>query len=171
MGTKVYNGYKPFQEKLYEESDRRSKRIAADFLESTGKFELKVPVELQKEEFSSRDFQILHIPTNTVVSVEVEQKLVWTSEGRWQPGYGSGIDIPYRKIKSKANLFIMLNKYFNTLITIPMEEVKASSCIKKDTKIKRTNTKTKKEQFFRVLLTNKKLRMYHKQENTWVRTV
>ena len=169
MSHRTYHGYKPFQKKLYLESDKKAKQVVSSFLESTGRFILDTPIEQQKESFSTRDFEIRHIPTQKLISVEAEQKLVWTEEGKWQSWFSSGVDIPYRKIKSKADLFVMINKSGNTLLTIPMKVVKNSELIHKDTKIKGSNTKTKQEPFFRVSLSHEKLRMYHKKNGTWSR--
>ena len=169
MTEKTYQGYKPFQKKLYAESDKKAKKIASQFLEATGKFKLVTPIEHQKEQYSSRDFEIFHIPSQSMISVETEQKRVWTAEAKWQPQFHEGIDVPHRKIKSKADLFIMINKSGNTLVTVPMQLVKESPCIYKDTKVRGTNTRTKQEPFLRIPLVHKKVKIFHKENNNWTK--
>jgi hypothetical protein len=169
MTYNTYQGYKPFQKELYSKSDSKAKKVSVEFLESTGWFKLLTPLENQNEKYSYYDYSILHKRENKLIKVEVEQKRVWTVSNGWQPGFGSGIDIPYRKVKSKADLFIMINRYWNTLITIPMSEIKSSKVITKDTTIKATNTKTKAEKFFRVPLDNNKLKLYSLEKGSWKR--
>jgi len=46
--------YKVFSKKLYEENDNIAKSVAIDFLHSTKRFQLEVPVEKQIEMYKKQ---------------------------------------------------------------------------------------------------------------------
>ena len=149
--------YKVFSKKLYEENDNIAKSVAIDFLQSTKRFQLEVPVEKQIEMYKKQDFEILFLDNHRRVKVEVERKKVWTKEGSWQ-GFPT-IDVPARKNKSESNLFIMVNYACNTLAITLMKNVLASKVSSKRT------IYTNNEEFFNVDLS--KFRFYHKCNNKW----
>jgi hypothetical protein len=134
--------YKPFDPALYAKCDEQSKRAAFNLLTSLPYYRNLVPLSRQKELYNEGDFYILFESERKRVTVEVEQKLSWTKQGKWQ-GYPT-IDIPYRKRKSKSQLFVLLNSDRNTAAVTRTINVLNSPVSKKDTKY------TKGEAFFRV---------------------
>lgn len=149
--------YKPFSKKLYDENDGLAKSIAINFLHWTKRFKLEIPVEKQAEMYKKQDFEITFLDKNRRVKVEVERKKVWTREGSWQ-GF-STIDVPARKNKSEADVFIMVNYGCNTLAITLMKNVLASRVSSKKT------IYTNNEEFFNVDLD--KFRFYHKYNDRW----
>lgn len=137
---------KPFDKEIWEQCDWPTKELVAKFLESTGKYILETPLEEQIEAFKQHDFRVIHKDSNLPVYIEVEQKLVWTKEHKWQ-GYPT-LDVPYRKKDSKADLFIMVNRALNTLAVIPMHKIHRSITYRKNTK--HNSGETQKERFFAV---------------------
>ena len=149
--------YKAFSKKLYDENDNISKSVAIDFLLSTGYYKMEIPIEEQVELYKKQDFEISLISNNRKVKVEVERKKVWTKKGRWQ-GFPT-IDVPTRKNKSEADLFIMINYECDTLAVTLMKHVLSSNISSKRT------IYTSKEDFFNVDLN--KFKFYYKHNNVW----
>lgn len=141
--------YKPFSQELYNECNDISISVAVDLLTGlqNGKlYRLDVPLTQQLEAYKSHDFMITWIENNSKIYVEVEKKNVWTKSGKWQ-GFNS-VDVAYRKMDSKADLFIMINKHNDTLAITTMENVKMSPIETKET------IYTTDERFFKVALNN-----------------
>lgn len=122
---------KKFCQQLYNENDLVCKKVVSDFLVETGKYKISQRIEEQPEYFKQLDFEILYLPTNQIIKVEVERKIVWDKSGQWQ-GY-STIDVPYRKKDSKADLYVMVNKYLDTLAITTMNKILESKVETKNT--------------------------------------
>jgi hypothetical protein len=148
---------KPFSKDLYDENDFKSKEVAKEFLESTGFYSMLNPLEEQKEKYKEHDFEIFLINPFTKITVEVERKKVWTKSGKWQ-GWNS-IDVPYRKKDSKSNLFIMINKNFDTLAITNMKNILNADVYQKKT------IYTNEESFFKVDIN--KFKIYFKNKDSW----
>lgn len=160
--------YKPFEKELHDRFDDNTKEIAVNFLQSTGEYVLETALENQPEAFHGYDFYIRNVTTGQNLNVEVERKSVWEVEGRWQY-YGGGIHISGRKAKSRAHIFIMVNKSGRTLLFSSMRAVLESPKIEKNTWNRYTNTRTKKERFFELSLSHPSVGMYHYSEGLWRR--
>jgi hypothetical protein len=140
---------KRFSQDLYNQSDHKSKQLVYRFLrDQFPKYEL-IPIESQEEAYKSHDLRVIDTTTNTDVLIEVEQKVVWAKRGQWE-GWDT-VDIPYRKNKSKARFFFMVNKWFDTLLVIRMKTILESPVIKKST------IYTTDEEFFSVPIRKFKL--------------
>ncbi|MBV6342419.1 hypothetical protein [Candidatus Magnetobacterium casense] len=134
--------YKKFSEELYRENDQKAKETAVHFLESLGRYKLVTPLERQAEMFKRGDFEIMLIPENRKVIIEVERKVVWEKSGEWQ-GWRT-ISIPCRKNRSESGVFVMVNKGFDTIASIPTSRILSASVTTKGT------IYTKREEFFDV---------------------
>jgi hypothetical protein len=150
-------GHKKFSASLCKENDGIAKRTAVDFLESTGKFKLEVPLEEQKEQYKKRDFLVVNIKNKKNVACEAERKKVWKKEGTWE-GWDT-IDIPHRKNKSEADIFIMTNEACNTIAITKMKTIHESPVKHKDT------IYSKNEPFFAVPI--KSFKFYTKTKTGW----
>jgi hypothetical protein len=148
---------KPFSKDLYDENEFKSKEIAKEFLESTRFYSMIGSLEEQKEKYKEHDFEIFLINPFTKIAVEVERKKVWTKSGKWQ-GWNS-IDVPYRKKDSKSNLFIMINKNFDTLAITNMKNILNADVYQKKT------IYTNEESFFKVDIN--KFKIYFKNKDSW----
>lgn len=153
----IMSELKPFSEELYNENDFKSKEVAKDFLEYLGHYSLITPLEEQTEKYKEHDFEIFLKNPLRKITIEVERKKVWTKSGRWQ-GWSS-VDIPYRKKDSKADLFIMINKSFDTLAITNMKNVLNSDVYNKKT------IYTKEESFFKANIDN--FKVYFKNKDSW----
>jgi len=148
---------KPFSKDLYDENDFKPKEVAKEFLESTRFYSMISSLEEQKEKYKEHDFEIFLINPFTKIAVEVERKKVWTKSGKWQ-GWNS-IDVPYRKKDSKSNLFIMINKNFDTLAITNMKNILNADVYQKKT------IYTNEESFFKVDIN--KFKIYFKNKDSW----
>ena len=162
--------YKRFEKELHDRFDGNSREIAANFLVSTGEYELETSLEKQPEAFHGYDFYIRHLPTGQNFNVEVERKTVWTVEGMWQYP-GQEIHVSARKDKSRAHIFIMINRSGKTLLFANMKEVLNSRKITKNTWNKFTGTKTRQEPFFALQLSNPTVGMYQYENSMWRRVL
>lgn len=153
----IMSELKPFSKELYNENDFKSKKVAKDFLEYLGHYFLITPLEEQTEKYKEHDFEIFLKNPFKKITIEVERKKVWTKSGEWQ-GWDS-VDIPYRKKDSQANLFIMINKSFDTLAVTNMKNVLNADVYSKKT------IYTNKELFFKVNID--KFKIYFKNEDSW----
>lgn len=158
-------GYKPFEKALYKKFDAAAKKICSEYLISTGKFALDIPLEEQGEAFKTRDFYVTELQTGNKVLCECEVKAVWTKSGEWQNMYWGSIDIPYRKKNSKSSLFFVLNSKLDTLAVIKREDLFASAVGYKNTKNSYTGTRTAQEPFFQVPLS--KIAFYYNKLGRW----
>lgn len=139
-------GHKKFSKSLCDENDGIAKRTAVEFLESTGKYKLEIPLDEQKEQYKKRDFLIVNIKRKRNIACEAERKKVWKKVGTWE-GWDT-IDIPHRKNKSEADIFIMTNEACNTIAITKMKTIHESPIKKKDTIYSRN------EPFFAVPIAN-----------------
>jgi hypothetical protein len=78
--------------------------------------------------------------------VETERKKVWTERGKWQ-GWPT-LDVPHRKHKSRADVFIMSNAAFDTIAVAMMKNVLDANVSKKNASCSKVNTEM--EPFFKV---------------------
>jgi hypothetical protein len=153
-------GHKKFSKSLCEENDGIAKHTAVEFLESTGKYVLEVPLDAQKEQFKKRDFLIKNIKNKKDIACEAERKKVWKKEGEWE-GWDT-IDIPHRKNKSEADIFIMTNSACNTIAITKMKTIHESPIKHKDTIYSRN------EPFFAVPISSFKF-YTRNEEGEWVK--
>jgi hypothetical protein len=164
MSDEILN-YAKYDPVLQEKYDLSAKQVAVNFLESTGLFTLETSLEKQPEMYKDYDFYIRY-KDGLNRTVEVEQKAVWTREKEWQYA-PSGIHIPERKRKSKADIFIMINKSGKTLLFVPIERILESPVIKKDTFNNFTGRRTQNEEFFELSLSTPELVFYYLEGNIW----
>ena len=113
---------KVFDRKLYEECDTFGKAVSKRFMKQEG-FELLDDTEAYK----SHDLIFVKNEIPTKVEVEINRR--WNS--RYYP-YET-LTVPYRKRYSKADLYIMISKNGEALLTIPMKDVLRADTIVKDT--------------------------------------
>jgi hypothetical protein len=151
------DSYKPFSQLLCDQNDGVAKKVAIDFLVATGVYELTTPLEKQSEQYKKWDFVIHNNKKDQDETVEVEVKRVWTRQGCWQ-GFPT-IDVPKRKSKSKADIFIMVNSSADTIATTRMEKILNSPVGFKKT------IYTKNEPFFNVHLDD--FKFYQKRNGKW----
>jgi len=113
---------KVFDRKLYEECDNFGKAVAKRFMKQDG-FELIDDTE------AYRSHDLIFKKDGQPVKIEVE------INRRWQKRYYpySTVTVPYRKRHSKADLYIMIAKNGEALLTIPMKDVLRADTIVKDT--------------------------------------
>lgn len=149
---------KPFDRNLYLENDHRAKQAAANLMIDQG-FTLETPLQNQVEQYKKWDFVIRRNSDGQQVTVETEVKKVWDRSGVWQ-GFQT-IDIPGRKRHSQANVFIMINKHFDTAAVTTMHLIHQSPVTVKDT------IYTQNERFFNCPL--EIFRFYVLKEGSWIR--
>lgn len=125
---------KQFDPDLYKENDQIAKEKAIAFLSS--RFDYKL---LSSEEVYEYDL-LMQDHFENQVSIEVERKKTWKS--RIFP-YDS-IDIPFRKNKNTATLFILFNFSYSALALIEMAIIRQSKISIKNT------IYTRGEKFFNV---------------------
>ncbi len=146
-------GNKKFEPELLKKFDRKGKSVALDFLESTKKFKLLIPLDEQKERYKKWDFIIKNIETNRNTKIECEVKSVWKETGCFP--YET-VHVPHRKKDSKANIFIMVNNKGDSIFVTKMSTVKQSKVITKFTRNRFNGTTTYDEPFFELNLTRGK---------------
>jgi hypothetical protein len=113
---------KPYDKIASKENDPIAKQTAAMFLTQTAACEVRIPITEQAEAYSIKDFDIYL--DNELLSIEVEVKHNWKLIGKWQ-GYPT-IDVPFRKRKSKASIYILFNTHLNTLAMATMSDIQLS---------------------------------------------
>lgn len=120
--TQLYNS-PSFNRNLYNMYDLMGKNVCKDFFEGQGyKF-----ID-DGEHYKDYDFAIEK--NGKVETVEVEVKAVWNG-----PKFPfNTMDVPGRKITSKADWFIQMNKTGTALNMCPMSTVHTSEKYRKDTK-------------------------------------
>ena len=148
---------KKFSQELLEQNDGIAKLLSINFLESTGKYKLIVPLNEQKEAYKEYDFQMFDYINNINITVEVERKKVWVKKGKWQ-GWNT-LDVPFRKKDSHADIYIMVNNSCDTIAATKMKRILDSPTSYKKT-IYTTN-----EKFFNVEL--KEFNFYYKNDTIW----
>jgi len=122
---------KKFDQALYNECDTLGKNVTKRFMADEG-YELTSEVEAYK----SHD--LIFTKDGKECKVEVEINRRWTT--RHYPA--RTMTVPFRKRFSKADLYIMVSKNGEALLTIPMANVLKADTIVKDTCF------TKGERFF-----------------------
>jgi hypothetical protein len=152
-------GHKKFSASLCKENDGIAKQTAVEFLEDSGKYKLQVPLQEQKEQYKKRDFLIVNIKNNKNVACEAERKKVWKKTGAWE-GWDT-IDIPHRKNKSEADLFIMTNESCDTIAITKMKTIHESPVKLKNTIYSRD------EPFFAVPINS--FKFYTRTTEGWVK--
>ena len=119
---------------MYNISDNKSKQEAIKFLKQRG-YKL-----ISDDEVYTYDLRMKK--GDKIVLIEVEHKRVWGGDDFPYPT----VDVPYRKIKNEADIFIMFNNDYTVLFITPMDTVKESPTSLKNTKY------TKQERFFNIPL-------------------
>lgn len=150
--------YKKFSKELYNENNKIAIQTSSEFISQIFKYQI---LQQEQEAYSSHDFIVVDPHTKKNILIETEIKKVWEKSGQWQ-GWDT-LDIPYRKNKSQAQLFIMINKNHNTLACMLMNDVKTSKIKQKRTIYTDSGT----EQFFSVSLS--KVLFFYKKNNAWER--
>ena len=125
---------KKFSKKLYNISDNKSKQEAIKFLQQKG-YEL-----ISDDEVYTYDLKMKK--DDKIILIEVEHKRVWNGDNFPY----STVDVPYRKIKNEADIFIMFNNDYTVLFITSMNIVKKSPTSLKDT------IYTKQERFYNIPL-------------------
>lgn len=120
---------KPFSKLLHELNDRPAKDAAYKFLLKWYTSDLH-PFE-QPNEYGRYDFVMYK--GDDEVKVEVQHKIGWTDKNRWQRNFPT-IDIEFRKHRSDADIFCILNNSFDTIAVIRRENVMMADVRYKDTK-------------------------------------
>lgn len=113
---------KVFDRKLYEECDTFGKTVAKRFMKQED-------YELVDDTEAYRSHDLIFMKDGQPIKIEVE------INRRWQKRYYpyTTITVPYRKRYSKADLYIMISKNGEALLTIPMKDVLRADTIVKDT--------------------------------------
>lgn len=140
--------YKKFSKELYDGNDNISKQAAAIF------FVQKGWQVISSDEVYTYDLKIGK--NGTILKIEVERKRVWKGCEFPYPT----IDVPYRKRRNEADLFLMFNENFTSLLLMPMSCVKDSPTSLKNTKY------TTGERFFNV--SPLKAKYFKKIGDVWV---
>lgn len=138
---KKAKGYHPFSKESYDRNNMPVIVAAISFLTQYDEL-FKDPIIPEKEMYKAGDFAITFIPQNRQILVEVEGKRGWDKNGCWQ-GFPT-VDVPYRKKNSNAHLYIMANRWRDTIAVMSMEELKKAPVSEKNTK------STINEKFFNV---------------------
>jgi len=138
--------HKPFSQEDYDKNDLKAKILASRFLLSKGYYRLDIPIKEQHEKFKRLDFEIFHLLLNRTILVEAERKIdCWDVSGAWQ-GWPT-LDVPFRKNKSEADVYVMSNKHWDTIAVTKMKEIHGIKPKNKDCRC--SNINTKNEPFFR----------------------
>jgi hypothetical protein len=161
---------KHFSKRDYDRSDPHSKATSAAFLQQLDPaYQLQISLHDQPNMGPAYDFTIQY--GGQPLTVETEQKLGWiSSDGTFvvvSPAVPDGrtyktVDVPGRKWKSTADLFIMLNTGFDALCMTAMKNVKDA-----DMKGKNTSVGTLDELFFKVPI--EQFEFYFVTDGTWTK--
>lgn len=120
---------KPFCQFLYDIHDRPAKDVVYQFLLKW--YTSDTHPDQQPNEYGRYDF--IMYKGDDEVKVEVQRKLGWTERGKWQRNFNS-IDIEYRKRKSEADIFCIVNATMDTVAIIRRDVVMSSPVTEKDTR-------------------------------------
>jgi hypothetical protein len=139
---------KVFDRKLYNECDTFGKTVAKKFMTQEGYMLVN-----EDEAYKSHDLIFGKDQKETKVEVEINR--------RWQRRYYpyATVTVPYRKRFSKADLYIMISKNGEALLTVPMKDVLRADTIVKDTCF------TTQERFFSLPISSVKL--YYLQDGCY----
>ncbi len=116
---------KPFCKNLYAENDADSKSEGMLLIESlVGKEGNKLfnDVKNCKENYKY-DFSAFSLLRNKEIKFEVERKKLWKDVGYFPVNFRD-VQVPARKMKCEADIFIMFNYHYNTALWILMEYIK-----------------------------------------------
>jgi Holliday junction resolvase-like predicted endonuclease len=140
-----------FSKDLYDKHDDPAKQVAIGFL----KQQEHTIVDTQ-EAYGSHDFITKH--KNKQIKVEVEQKVPWKTK----KFPFSSHNVPYRKQKSCADVFIQINAEGNALAMCSMDQVKSSPVIQQANWRVPDGT----EKFFSVPCSS--MRYYYLENGLWI---
>lgn len=149
-----------FDQKLYDENNPLAIKTVTDCLTSSGEFYFDIHPLEQGEKFKSHDFYLIHKETKNKVYFEVERRLSWEKDFKWQ-GFPD-LNIPFRKASSRADVFAVINMNANAIAFIMAKEVLGSGTYYKKTKV---DNYKEPEKFFSVKLN--KVTFLSKRENEW----
>ena len=127
--------YKKFSKADYNKHDKPAKIAAAKFLKSRG-------LRTAATAMDAYTFDLWVKADDLWIQVEVEHKTGWKNK-QW-PSNWESVDVPHRKWKNTALLYILFNNKYDACGIAKMREVQAASCSRKDTTI------TNNELFFNV---------------------
>lgn len=156
--------YKKYNENLKNKFDGKAKSTVLDLLISN-EFVLKIPLDEQAEAYKDWDFIIHSKITDKKIAVECEVKTVWKESGRWQYSLGNTIHVPYRKKNTKSDIICVVNNNYDTVCVIPVDVLKKSDIISKNTKNNFSGERTQSEKFFEIEIS--KCHLYHKCGEKW----
>lgn len=125
---------KPFSSYDHKMNDAKARRLAVEFLEQSGALKLDCPLHQQPEQYGDWDFFITNIDTQKNIYVEVQRKYGWKVSGTWQRSFKT-IHVEERKSGSLADLFIMFNFHWDTLLIGNMKKIIKARVITKDCKL------------------------------------
>ena len=109
----------PFDREAYNQNNQLGIKVALEMLNQHG----FVTIENGDiEQYCARDCLVRK--NNRDVPIEVERKLVWSRKDDWE-GYPN-VRVPYRKINSGAELYVMINQPSTCMIVCKMKDVKSS---------------------------------------------
>lgn len=140
------DGVKKFDRKLYDECDSFGKIVAKKFM-------TQEDYELLDDTEAYKSHDLIFIKNDIPIKIEVEMNLRWYTK---RYPY-STITVPYRKRYSKADLYIMISKNGEALLTIPMSKILSADTIVKDTRY------TTQERFFSLPISDAKF--YYLQDS------
>jgi len=160
--------YKRFSQAHYSESDGPAKKAAAYLFWCLG-YEVSI---CQNEEYQKGDLQVwMSNYPKYKQYVEAEQKRVWTTDFKWEPGFQDIMQVAYRKRKCTAFWFVMFNRGLNaagitTMCAVKVSPVRTLSQTKMDGEILTENERffmvpTDRVQFYHLLPQRKRWRTSH----------
>lgn len=150
---------KPFEKSLYTKFDKSGKKQAVEFLTQCKGYSLQIPLDEQVEKYK---YDLVMDDKNGLPQkIEVEVKTVWETTKFPYPT----IHVPWRKKNSEADVFIMFNHWFTSLLITPMKTILESLTVFKATRNRYTGTSTKSEKFFEFYVSQADF--YYREENNW----
>lgn len=165
--NQVYDGQKPYEPAL-KKHDIAARKVAKSFLEQHG-FIFEVDPLKQKEKYRAYDIEAFNSKGH-ITYIELEQKYVWKTTGKFPSYWRDGVDWGFRKQESQAHLFLMINKQEDTLLIAKRSVFMGLGReVVKNTRNKSTGTQTKNETFWRVPL--EAFSMYVKDEEKWKKVI
>lgn len=151
-------GFKPYNRTLDKKTDARYRSAVQDCLKSIGFEILEDPIHQLDGDFWAQK-------RGCKYRIEWEAKYVWRCSGQWELNWLT-VDVPGRKFKSQADLFVMINAAGDTVCITYMEEVHRSAMQNKPTtRCLHSRQRTTDESFFTVDPT--KFSWYTKDGNSW----
>lgn len=113
-----------------------------------------------------KKWDVVLYKSNRKYTFEIEVKQWWNNRGKWGNSYSNCdyCQVAHRKIHSKADFFIMLNKHLDTLLLTKMSFVKSSKAIHVPNKY------CDNEFFFRFPVSSSNVIFAHFKYGQWIRT-